>query len=146
MVLHCHFITLPFLKFYLFFCFLGPCPRHMEVPTLGVESEPQSQQHRIWATSVWDLHHSSRQCWILNPLSEAWDWTLILMDPSWVRQLMSRKENVSLTFFFFKHVSLLALISFTFLLVFLLSLFINTTLQVLQYLEQNTPIENLVIP
>ena len=34
---------------------------------------------------VYNLHHSSRQRWILNPLSEARDWTNILMDPSLVR-------------------------------------------------------------
>ena len=33
---------------------------------------------------VWDLHHSSQQCRILNPLSEARDPTGILMDTSWV--------------------------------------------------------------
>ena len=42
------------------------------------------------ATATWDLnhvcnlHHSSGQCWILNPLSEARDWTCVLMDTSWV--------------------------------------------------------------
>ena len=30
---------LSFLFFFLFFCFLGPHPRHMEVPRLGVELE-----------------------------------------------------------------------------------------------------------
>ena len=30
---------------------------------------------------VCDLHHSSRQCWILNPLSEARDRTRILTGP-----------------------------------------------------------------
>ena len=34
---------------------------------------------------VCDLHHSSRQSWILNPLSKAKGGTLILMDPSRVR-------------------------------------------------------------
>ena len=40
------------------------------------------------ATATWDpslicdLYHSSQQCQILNPLSEARDQTLILMDPS----------------------------------------------------------------
>ena len=34
---------------------------------------------------VCDLHHTSRQCWILNPLSEARDRTHNLMDPSQIR-------------------------------------------------------------
>ena len=33
---------------------------------------------------VCDLHHSSRQCWILNPLIEARDLTCVLMDACWV--------------------------------------------------------------
>ena len=36
------------------------------------------------ASSVFYLHHSSRQYWILNPLSTARDRTRILMDTSWV--------------------------------------------------------------
>ena len=35
-------------------------------------------------SNTWDLHHSSRQRWILNPLSKARDWTCILLDTSWV--------------------------------------------------------------
>ena len=31
---------------------------------------------------VCNLHHSSRQCWILTPLSKARDWTWVLVDPS----------------------------------------------------------------
>ena len=34
---------------------------------------------------VRNLHRSSRQCWISNPLSKARDRTCILMDNSWVR-------------------------------------------------------------
>ena len=30
------------------------------------------------------LHHSSLQCWILNPMSEARNETQVLMDNSWV--------------------------------------------------------------
>ena len=34
---------------------------------------------------IFDLHHSSQQCWILNPLSKAGDPTCILMDISQIR-------------------------------------------------------------
>ena len=33
---------------------------------------------------LWDLHHSSPECWIYDPLSKAMDWTCILMDTSWM--------------------------------------------------------------
>ena len=57
----------------------------MEIPRLGVESELQLQAYTT-ATAIpslsfiCDLHHSLRQCWILNPLSKAKDGTQILMD------------------------------------------------------------------
>ena len=57
----------------------------MEVPRLGVESELQlPATATATATAmkdpshVCDLHHSSRQCWIINPLSKARDQTWIL--------------------------------------------------------------------
>ena len=59
----------------------------MEVPRLGVKSELQLPAYAT-ATAmqdpnhVWDLHHSSQQHQIINPLSEARDQTCILMDPS----------------------------------------------------------------
>ena len=68
----CSFLV--FFVCFLFFClfvFLGPHPRHMEVPRLGVESELQLPAYAT-ATAmpdlscVCDLHHSSWQCWILN--------------------------------------------------------------------------------
>ena len=34
---------------------------------------------------ICNLHHSSQQCQILNPLSEARDRTSVLMDTSWIR-------------------------------------------------------------
>ena len=34
---------------------------------------------------VCDLHRSSQQCQILNPMSEARYWTLILIDTNWVQ-------------------------------------------------------------
>ena len=72
---------------FFFFFFLGPHLWHVEVPRLGVESELHLP---AFATATWhlshvcDLHHSSLQCRILNPLSEARDQTCILMDMSWV--------------------------------------------------------------
>ena len=60
-----------------------------EVPSLGVESELQQPAYTTaTATSdpgrIFDLHHSSWQHRILNPLSEARDGTRVLMVPSWI--------------------------------------------------------------
>ena len=65
--------------------FLGLHLWHMEVSRLGVKWELQllacATATAIWDLShVFDLHHSSGQHWILNPLSEARDRTRILMD------------------------------------------------------------------
>ena len=75
------------ISFLFFFCFLGLSPQHREVPSLGVELEVQPPAYTT-ATAVrdlscvWDLNHSSRQCWMLNLLSEARDQSCILMDTS----------------------------------------------------------------
>ena len=77
-----HFIF--YLFIFLSFVFLGPHLQHMEVPWLGVELK----QLLAYATAiaaldpsrVCDLHHSSPQCWIPNPLSKARDGTQVLMD------------------------------------------------------------------
>ena len=71
-----------------FFVFLGQHLQHMEVPRLGVEwllqllayaTEMQDLSH------ICDLHSSSGQCRIFNPLSEeARDQTCVLMDTSQV--------------------------------------------------------------
>ena len=59
----------------------------MEVPRLGVQSELQLPVTAT-ATATWDLsricdlHQSSQQRQIFNPLSEATDRTYILMDTS----------------------------------------------------------------
>ena len=78
-----------FVLFFVFcFCFLGPHPWHMEVPGLGIKSE---LQRPVYATAtsdlsrVCDLHHSSWQCWILNPLNKARDQTRSLMVSSRIR-------------------------------------------------------------
>ena len=67
--------------------FLGPHPRHIEVPRLGVQSELQLPVYTTATATrdpslVRDLHHSSWQCWIFNPWSEARDRTGKLTVPS----------------------------------------------------------------
>jgi len=73
-----------FLVFFVFFVFSEPHLRHMEFPSLGVKSELQLPVYTT-ATATWDLshicnlHHSSLQRRILNPL------ILNLMVPSQIR-------------------------------------------------------------
>ena len=81
-----------YLVFGLFFGGGGLHLRHMEVPRLGVESELLLLAYaRATAmpdpSLICDLHHSSRQCQVLNPLSGARDGTPNLMVPSWIHFL-----------------------------------------------------------
>ena len=76
----------------------------MEVPGLVIELELQLPAYTTTTATrdlshICDLHHSSWQRWILNPLSRARDQTLILMDSSWVCNPLSHKRNSSLLFF-----------------------------------------------
>ena len=70
----------------------------MKVPRLGVESELQLPACST-ATATWDLryvcdlHCSSWQRQILNPLSEAGDGTGILMDTDQIHNLLSHNRN-----------------------------------------------------
>ena len=74
---------------FFFLCFLGQHPWHMEVLRLGVKSDLQLQAYAT-ATAMWDpsqvcnIHHSSRQHQILNPLSGAREQTHILTGTSQV--------------------------------------------------------------
>ena len=75
------------LFFFFFLVSLGPHPRHMEVPRLGIELELRLLAYTtaaaMWDPSqVCDLHHSSWQHWILSPMSKTRDQTRILMDTS----------------------------------------------------------------
>ena len=68
---------------YSFFLF-RVAPQHMEVPRLGVELELQLLAYATATgtpdpSCVCNLHHSSRQRQILNPLTEARDRTHNLM-------------------------------------------------------------------
>ena len=76
------------------FCLLWPHLQHMEVPRLGVESELLLPVY-IEATAkldlrqICDLHCSSQQLRILNPLSRSRDRTHILMDTSQIPYLLA---------------------------------------------------------
>ena len=96
------YISSIFTSFVLFF-FKQLHLRHMEVPGLGVESELQLPAYTT-ATAMPDpsrichLHHSSWECQIFKPLSEARDRTRILMDNSWTLTPLSHKGNSSFIF------------------------------------------------
>ena len=60
------------------FVFLGLHLQYMEVPGLGVELELQLPAYTTanampYPSLICDLHHSSQQCRIPNPLSKARD-------------------------------------------------------------------------
>ena len=62
----------------------------MEVPGLGVELELQlpafaEATATPYSSHVCNLHHSSQQCQILNPLNRARDGTHVLMGASQLR-------------------------------------------------------------
>ena len=70
-----------------FFFLLGLRLWHMEVPRLGDESELQLPAYTTATATgdpshIYNLHHDSQQCRILNPLSNARDGTCILVDAS----------------------------------------------------------------
>ena len=70
----------------------------MEVPRLGVESELQLLACGMATAtpdpvSIYDLHCSLQQHWIFNSLHEARDHTYILMDTSWVLNLLSHNRD-----------------------------------------------------
>ena len=70
----------------------------MEVLRLGVESELQPLAYSIVtampdSSLICDLHCCLQQHWIFNPPREARDRTCILMDTSWVLNLLSHNGN-----------------------------------------------------
>ena len=75
--------------FFLSFLFLETCLWHMEVPRLEVKSELQPPAY-VTATAmqnpscICNLHYSSWQHQMLNPLSEARDQNHLLIDTSWI--------------------------------------------------------------
>ena len=76
---------------FFFCCLFRAAPWHAEVPKVGVQSDLRLLAYTTaiatWDLSrVCDLHHSSRQRQILNPLSKARDQTRNLMVPSQIRE------------------------------------------------------------
>ena len=93
--------------FFFFVCvcvFLGPHLPHLEVPSLGVESELQLPVYAIATATlhlscVCDLHHSSQQHCIPSPLSKVKDPTHILMDTSQICFCYATMGTLPLTHF-----------------------------------------------
>ena len=89
----------------LFFFFLsGLQVRHMEIPRLGVESELQllaytTAPETLDMSYMCDLHHSSWQHRVLNPLKEARDQTYILKDNDGVLNPPSHNRNSGTSLF-----------------------------------------------
>ena len=93
------------LLFFVILSFLGLHPQHVEIPRLGVQSElllPADTR----ATAIPDLscicnlHYSAWQRQILNPLSEARDWTHILArDNTGVHNPLSHDGNSPFGYF-----------------------------------------------
>ena len=84
--------------FFFFLPFLGQHLQHVKVPWLRVESELQLPAYTTATATrdlsrICDLHHSSQQRQIHNPLSEARDQTRIHMDTSWVCNPLNHKGN-----------------------------------------------------
>ena len=75
----------------------------MKVPRVGVELELQLLAYTTATaipdpSQVCDLHHSSQQHWIPNPLSKARDRTCVLVDTSQVLKQLSHNRNSSWLF------------------------------------------------
>ena len=99
-----------FLSGIYFFFFLGLHIWCMGVPRLGVKSELQLPASATAIATpgpscMCNLHHSSGQCWILNPLTRARDQTQILMDTSQVRYCWTT-TGTPLVFYFLMAASL----------------------------------------
>ena len=83
---------------YFFLSFLRLHLWHMEVPRLGVELELQLLAYTTATATpdpshIGNLHCSSQQCQILNPMSKARDLTCILVDTSQVLNPLSHNGN-----------------------------------------------------
>ena len=102
----------------LIFCLFRPTPSaygsFQARYRIGAVAATYSTITVMWdQNQVCDLHHSSRQCWILNPLSEARDGTRNLMVPSQIHFHCTMKGTPIFSLF------LMVLIFFNFIIVIL---------------------------
>jgi len=82
--------------FFVFFLFIAAPAAHGSSRARGwIRASAASHSHSQirHPSQICDLYHSSLQCQILNPLSEARDRTRILMDTSHVLNLLSHNRN-----------------------------------------------------
>ena len=87
------------LFFFFFFCFFRAAPALYGGSQVrgrigaAAASPYATARAALDPSRVCDLHHRSWQHWILNPLSDARDRTHMLMDASWVCNLLSHSGN-----------------------------------------------------
>ena len=80
------------------FCLFGlfrAAPVAYGGPRLGIELDYATATATQDLSCVCDLHHSSRQCRILNPLGKVRDRTFVLLDTSRVRYCWATTETLS---------------------------------------------------
>ena len=104
-----YWIPINFFFFFGLFVFSRALPRHMEVPRPGVQVEAvaDSLHHshsNTDASRIWDLHPSSWQSRLLNPLREARDRAHNLMVPSRIRFYSATMRTPSLLQFLKKNI------------------------------------------
>ena len=59
----------------------------LQLPAYATDTATQDPSY------ICDLHHTSQQCWIHNPLSKARDQTHILMDTGWIPNPLHHNGN-----------------------------------------------------
>ena len=100
-------VFFPF-PFFFFFFFLELHSQYTDVPWLGVQSELQLPAYATAIATpepshVCNLHHSSQQHQILNPLMEGRDQTHTLMIPSWICFCCAKTGTLCFVFFVEPH-------------------------------------------
>ena len=99
-ILFFHLLAISFQHYFLFVCFVFSsecCTCGIwRFPARGwIRAAPAGLHHSHSMpdqSHVWDLHLSSQQCWILNPLSKARSQTCILMDTSQIHFCWATRE------------------------------------------------------